>query len=180
MNRNRSRGPARLQRAAPQPQQRQSTIPYASKNVPRVPPVVKANLRRNIVLVGRLVTDSVLGEATYTAVEVRSLISAQCSLSSGYRYQILKVFAWAGSDDSTSFYMTDSVSGITSTDSGAYTDRAHVGIHYPPASRTTFQDTGSETILAFKSGKSSAQIELHVSVELWTDSTPSVTEPTPA
>lgn len=160
---------------------RDSSIPYAAKFVPADPPTIKPNLRRTIVIVGRGTTDTTTGVFPLDEVALRLSINAQLfgvtatTAPADYNYQVIKVLAWGGADDSTAITLTDESSGISSTDSGAYTLRPRVGIHYPPPSRI-IRSSSSNSVIARVISKISEEIaiEYHVTIEIWTLSIPQI------
>lgn len=184
MNTNSGRnGRVRARRAKPRRNgDLNSSIPYAASFVPSDPPTVKPNLRRSLIVVGRGTTDTTTGALVVDESDVKLAINGQVfgvasAISAAqYNYQVIKVNAWGGADDSTAITLTDIVSGISSTDSGAFTLRPKVGIHYPPASRKLRgSGAGADEFIRFDSASTEdTPIEYHLSIEFWTLSKPQI------
>ncbi len=149
-----------------------STIPSALSLMSVDPPTVRANPPRNAVLFGNAKTTEdgifLLGNTDVTVLINDQLYGGGIGSSVPLFYQVSKIAAWAPGSTSNTISVQDTLTGITSIDSGSFMRRAKAGIFYPAPSRITQQSAGATLNLAtITLSPGGGDIDYRVHVKTW-------------
>lgn len=142
--------------------------PYVT-TPPSDPPTIRSNPKVDLALsssvsvsltTGGLITNDMIGDA----------IAALGYTKAKTNYALRYIHLWADSSlDAITISLTDSLSSVTSSDNGATTRRARVGLHYTKVQQQPTIASSSGTIAFVTSTGPSTDVELDVrfGVTVW-------------
>jgi len=117
------------------------TVPYIKKNLPLDPPTIRSNPPRECTLIYKGEATSEATPHIFTGKELTTLMDYQLGTTSSRRFYVSSAKAWAAGAAEVELTLSDPTSWVSGSDAGSYTQRAKVGIMFPPHTRRFYGPT---------------------------------------
>lgn len=164
---------SQARRAAPRraPEQRDTGVPIALRNLPPDPPTVRPTFKRTLNIFDTSTSSSASLTLSYDAL--KTLIENQCfgSTTTFARYVINSIRVWGSAGDISAISIEDSLYGIVSSDSGTYARRPVVGISFPPSTRVVKSTSATGNIATIATAPEASTVIVYFNITLWTVAT---------